>query len=244
MKENKISKIKDMLQVKPKEVTDAIAERGERQLFRLSVIIDVLYALMIYKLFTLMPNPQVDGFGRDDLYKVLTESVLNYTVIFIGLALVIIYWGLSNVQFGNLKRTNPMHSTISIMQVFALMLYIYFVRLDAEFGGEVLLMQLQSLFLAFAGFLSVGSWHYSVKNDLVSDAPSAIEKETLYIKLIPEPVVSLLTFPLAWFGPLVWTLGWLLLIPVGWALKKYRAHLRFMSVLKEKEKIEDSKLED
>ena len=212
-----------------KEITQALVERGEKQLFRLSVIIDVLYALMIYKLFTLMPNPQIDGFGREELYKVLTESYLNYTVIFIGLVLVILYWGLSNVQFGNLALTDGKHATLSIMQIFALMLYIYFVRLDAQFEGEVSLMQMQSLFLAIAGILSVWSWHYAVKNNLISEAPSKIEKETLYIKLIPEPLVSVLTFPLAWFGPLVWTRGWLLLIPVGWAMKKYRSHLRFVA---------------
>ena len=100
------------------------------------------------------------------------------------------------------------------------MLYIYFVRLDAQFEGVVLLMQMQSLFLAVAGFLSVGSWHYALKNNLVSDAPSKLEKETMYIKFLPEPVVSVLTFPLAWFGPGIWTLGWLLLIPAGWLAKK------------------------
>lgn len=217
------------------DLSEAVIERGTKQLSRLAVLIDVLFALMIYKLFTFMPNPDIDGFGRAELVQVLTESYLNYTVIFIGLVLVILYWGLSNVQFGNLARTDGKHATLSIMQIFALMLYIYFVRLDAQFEGEVSLMQMQSLFLAIAGILSVLSWHYAVKNNLVSNAPSAIEKQTLYIKLIPEPLVSILTFPLAWFGPLVWTLGWLLLIPVGWALKKYRNHLRFMAV-KEEEK--------
>ena len=207
--------IKKLLNTK-KEITQALVERGEKQLFRLGVIIDVLYALMIYKLFTLMPNPEIDNFGREELYKVLTESYLNYTVIFIGLVLIILYWGMSNLQFGNLKRTDSKHSALSIMQIFSLMLYIYFVRLDAEFKGEVLLMQMQSLFLAIAGFLSIWSWYYSLKNNLVSDAPSKSEKEAMYIKLMPEPIVSALTFPLAWFGPGIWTLGWLLLIPVGW----------------------------
>ncbi len=217
---DKVKKLSN--KVLPKtEITQAIIERGEKQLSRLGVIIDVLYALMIYKLFTLMPNPQVDGFGRDELYKVLTESYLNYTVIFIGIVLIILYWGLSNLQFGNMNRTNSTHSTLSILQIFSLMLYIYFVRLDAEFPGEVLLMQLQSTLLALAGFLFMGSWHYALKNNLVSDAPTKVEKETMYIKFLPEPVVSLITLPLAVFGPLVWTLGWLLLIPAGWLAKKY-----------------------
>jgi hypothetical protein len=113
------------------------------------------------------------------------------------------------------------------------MLYIYFVRLDAEFGGEVLLMQLQSLFLAIAGFLSLWSWHYAIKKNLISEAPTKLEKETMYLKFLPEPVVSLLTFPLAWFGPLVWTLGWLMLIPAGWIFKKYRHKISFMNLQEE-----------
>ena len=68
--------IKNLLKSK-QEITKALVERGEKQLFRLGVIIDVLYALMIFKLFTLMPNPEIDHFGREELYKVLTESYLN-----------------------------------------------------------------------------------------------------------------------------------------------------------------------
>ena len=209
-----------------KEVTEAIIERGVKQLKRLSVMIDVLYALMIYKLFTFLPNPEIDGFGREELYKVLTESYLNYTVIFIGIVLIILYWGLSNSLFGNLKRTNGTHATLSIMQIFALMLYVYFVRLDAQFEGETSLMMMQSIFLALAGILSVFSWHYALKNDLVSDAPSKKEKEDMYIKLLPEPVVSIITIPFAFFGPGIWTLGWLLIIPAGWLVKKVTPRLR------------------
>ncbi len=211
-----------------KEITQSLIERSSKQLLRLGVIIDVLYALMIYKLFTFMPNPDIDNFGREELYKVLTESYLNYTIIFIGLVLIILYWGMSNLQFGNLIRTDSTHSAISILQIFALMLYIYFVRLDAQFEGEVILMQLQSFFLAIAGVLSVWSWHYSLKNNLISDILTTLDKEMMYNKLIPEPIVSLITIPLAWFGPGIWTLGWLLLIPVGWGLKKYR-QMKFTS---------------
>jgi hypothetical protein len=217
-----------MFKIKKNEITQALIERGEKQLFRLSVIVDVLYALMIYKLFTFMPNPDVDHFGKEQLTKVLAESYLNYAVIFIGIVLVIIYWGSSNLQFGNLKRTNSTHSVLSILQIFSLMLYIYFVRLDAEFPGEVLLMQLQSGFLAIAGILAVWSWQYAIKNELTTETQTEVEKGSMFLKLMPEPIVSILTFPLAWFGPTVWMLGWLMLIPVGWLLKRYRDNLKFV----------------
>jgi hypothetical protein len=209
-----------------KDHTDATKARGAKQLLRLEVMIDVLFALMIYKLFTFMPSPEVDGFGREELYQVLSESYLNYTVIFIGLVLVIMYWGMNNLQFGNLVRTDGKHASLSILQVFTLMLYIYFVRLDAQFEGEVFLMQLQSIFLAIAGFLSVISWHYAIKNDLVSEDPTELENDKLYIKLMPEPIVAVLTIPLAFFGPLVWTLGWLLLIPVGYFSKVIQKYMK------------------
>jgi hypothetical protein len=207
--------IKKYLKLKA-DATDASRAREARQLIRLEIMIDVLFALMIYKLFAFMPNPDVDKFGSDELLRVLTESYLNYSVIIIGLVLVILYWGMNNLQFGNLERTDSWHATLSILQVFTLMIYTYFVRLDVQFGNHLLLMQLQSLFLALAGIFAVGSWHYAIKNHLVSDDPTDLEKDTMYIKLMNEPVVSLLTFPLAWLGPLVWTLGWLLLLPVGY----------------------------
>jgi len=210
--------IKKYLKIKS-ELTDAAKTRGARQLIRLEVMIDVLFALMIYKLFTFMPSPEVDGFGREELYQVLSESYLNYTVIVIGLMLIIIYWRMNNLQFGNLIRTNGNHASLSILQVFSLMIYIYFVRLDAQFEGEVFLMVMQSLFLALAGFLSVGSWHYAIKNALVSDDMTELENDKMYIKLMPEPIVAALTIPLAYFGPLIWTLGWLALIPVGYLAK-------------------------
>lgn len=201
------------------EYSDAAKTRGARQLFRLEVMIDVLFALMIYKLFTFMPSPEIDGFGREELYQVLTESYLNYTVILIGLVLVIIYWGMNNFQFGNLVRSDGKHASLSILQIFTLMLYIYFVGLDAEFEGDVFLMQLQSIFLALAGFLGVASWHYALKNGLVEEDLTELEKDKMYIRFMPEPIVAILTIPLAYFGPLVWTLGWLLLIPVGYLSK-------------------------
>ena len=57
----------------------------------------------------------------------------------------------------------------------------------------------------------------------------------MYLKYLPEPIVSVLTLPLAYFGPLVWTLGWLLLIPVGWGLKKYRHRIKFLNLKDEAE---------
>ena len=65
-----------------------------------------------------------------------------------------------------------------------------------EFDGAVITLRMESISLAVAGFLSVLSWYYSIKNKLVSDSLTKEEKAKTYLKLLPEPIVSLLTIPL------------------------------------------------
>lgn len=220
--------IKKILKSK-QEITQAMLERGEKQLFRLAFIIDVLYALLIYKLFMFLPRPEIDGFTKDDLVDVLSTSYLNYLMMFVGFVLILIYWGQSNLMFGNLKRTDGKHAVLSLLQVISLMVYLYFVRLDVEFDGAVIALQMESVFLAISGFMGVWSWHYARKKQLISDNVTHDEVSKVYLKILPEPVVSVLSFPFAAFGPDIWTLSWLLLIPVGmiakWLQKRINAKM-------------------
>lgn len=208
-----------------KEVSDATVERGEKQLSRLATIIDVLYALIIFQIFLFLPRPDVDHFNVDELMNVLKSSGPVYLVMLVGMVMVIIYWGQSNLQFGNLKRTDSKHAALSIIQTFSLMLYFYFVRLDVELGGAVITLKMESVFLALAGFISIWSWYYSIKNGLVSNRVDSKEENSVYLQLMPEPIVSVLTFPFAYFGPDIWTLSWLLLIPVSIIIKKIRKRM-------------------
>ena len=207
--------------LKPKpEITKAMVDREMRQLFRLQTLIDVVYGIMLFRIFLFLPRPEVDGFGAKDLVKVLSESYLNYLMIIVGIFMLIVYWGQSNMQFGNLERTRTPHAILSILQVVFLLLYFYFVRLDVQFDGAAIALQMESIFLALAGLMSILGWHYAVKNHLIADALSEEEKYEVYLKLYPEPIVSVLTFPFAFFGPDAWTASWLLLIPVTMITKR------------------------
>lgn len=194
------------------------------------MVIDVLFALLIFTLFQFLPRPDVDHFTRETMIEVFSKSYINYLAVIVGIILVLIYWNQNNSLFGNLVRTDARHATISILSVFSLMLYLYFVRLDLELDGATLALQMESVTLALAGFLSIWSWHYAIKHDLVSESVKKTEQEGLYLKLLPEPIVAALTFPLAVFGPDIWTLGWILLIPVTWVLKKWRKRLTFLAL--------------
>jgi uncharacterized membrane protein len=218
------------------ELTDANLERGRRQLIRLQVVIDVLFALLIFTLFQFLPRPDIDNFTKDTIVEAFMASGTNFMIIGVGIILVLIYWNQNNMQFGNLDRTDGKHATISILSIFCLMLYLYFVRLDVELDGVVIALQLESVTLALSGFLSIYSWHYAIKNNLVSDKIKTIDQDGVYLKLMPEPIVAVLSLPFATFGADIWTLSWLLLIPVGWGLKKYRHRIKFLALKKEEPK--------
>ena len=208
------------------EATPSQLERGERQLTRVMTIIDVLYGLMIFRAFLLMPNPEVDNFTASELVTVFKTSYLNYLVMTVGMILILLYWGQSHVIFGNLKRTDGNISVMAILQAFFVLLYLYFIRLDVEMGGQTLVLRLESISLAIAGGMGVWAWHYANKQGLISDKVTALEKDKTYLKLMPEPIVSVLTIPFAVFGPDIWTLSWLLMIPTSMVLKRVRKNMK------------------
>jgi len=208
------------------DITPAIVERGERQLNRIMIIIDVLYALMIFQLFLMMPHPEIDNFTANELVTVLKTSYINYLAMFVGMVLILLYWGQNHVVFGNLDRTDGTLSVIAILQTFTLMLYLYFVRLDLEMGGQTLVLRLESVSLAIAGGIGVWAWHYANKRQLFSDKLSDLEVDKTYLKLMPEPITSILTIPFAVFGPDIWTMSWLLMIPVSYILKRIRKRMK------------------
>lgn len=211
--------------VQRKELNEAAKERGNMQLRRLATIIDVIYGLLIFRIFMALPRPEIDGFGKDQLVEVLKSSSTNYLVMLVGLVMILIYWGQSNLMFGNLRRTDGKHSTLSILQAFSLLIYFYFVRLDVELDGAIITLQMESVFLALSGLFGIASWYYSEKNGLISDKVDQTEKDKTYLSLLPEPIVSVLTFPFAFFGADIWTLSWLLLIPVGFITKRIQKNL-------------------
>ena len=228
MKPNPLLKVFDN-SASDAELPESLRERGIKQLARLGVVIDVLFALMIFNIFMFLPRPELDNFDASNMMQVMRDSYVNYLVMIVGIILILVYWNQSNMQFGNLERTDGKHSTISLLQVISLMVYLYFVRLDTQLGGSTFILQMESVTLALAGFLSIWSWHYAIRNKLITSSVTKLDQDKVYLKLMPEPIVSVLSFPFAWFGPGIWTASWLLLIPVGWALKKYRDRLTFLA---------------
>ena len=208
-----------------KEITKAQIERGAGLLKSVNVVINVLYALLIFQVFLILPRPDDPELKYHSLGQIYSENIDQLLVIIVGLILIIMYWIQFNRQLGNLVRSSPIHAALSILQMFFLMLYLYFVRFDMEFDGMKLALQMESIFLALAGFLGAFNWRYARDRKLTSDQIDDDEEIGLFYSLLPEPLASLFTLPFASFGPGIWTLSFLSIIPIGYVLKIMRKRL-------------------
>jgi hypothetical protein len=134
-------------------------------------------------------------------------------MIFIGIFLIITYWGQNNRIFGNLVRTNSVHAVLSILQLILLLLYLYTVVFEMEFPGLPISLAAQSLTLALTGYVAVITWNYARKNRrLLSDAIDDKEAFQLETSIFAEPLAATFTIPFAFLGPTAWNLSWLSLI--------------------------------
>jgi len=204
-----------------KEITLAQKERDAKQLRRLQTLMDVVFGVLIIRVFTLLPHFVSAETGEFDPLVIFTETGENFIMFLIGFILICIYWFQSNKTSGNLVSTDGKHTMLSILQLFFLLLYLYSVRLDMETQSDVLALFMQSVSLALAGFAGVAAWIYVSKHaEMVSEAVSAGEANELKISILSEPLAAAFTIPFAFIGPGIWNLSWLSVIVFGIFLKK------------------------
>ena len=115
-----------------------------------------------------------------------------------------------------------MHATLAVVQMICLMIYLYFVRFDMEYDGMKLALQMESIFLALAGFIAAYNWRHARRNGLTSDQIDKNEELNIFYKILPEPMASLFTLPFASLGPIYWTIAFLSIIPFTYILKMIR----------------------
>lgn len=204
-----------------KEKTQAQKERDERQLRRLQTLMDVVFGVLLIRVFMLLPHLTNPESGRIDPLVIFTETGENFIMFVIGFILICIYWFQSNKTSGNLVSTDGKHTTLSILQLFFLLLYLYSVRLDMETNSDVLALFMQSVSLALAGFAGVAAWVYATKHtEMASEAVSPEEANDLKISILAEPLAAVVTIPFAFIGPGIWNLSWLSVIVLGIFLKR------------------------
>jgi uncharacterized membrane protein len=192
-------------------VTKALIERGHKQLRRLEVFTDIIFALVFFRVFLLLPNLGKIGSGEKvSIREFYSQNPDSLEMILIGVIMTLIYWSNTVKAYGNLDHTDGKHAALSFLQLFSLLLYIYCVRMELVFRGELLPLLLQSIALAVVGLLGVAAWSYALKNRrLLSEAITDKEAAELRLEFLNEPVTALITIPFVWVGTTAWTLAWL-----------------------------------
>jgi uncharacterized membrane protein len=210
------------LRAPKQERTKAVIEREKGQLQRLERVIDVLYALALWRTVTLLPQPtaaEIEAAGG--LARGMWGAADEFMLPLVGVALVLIYWSQNNMLFGNLNRTDSKHAGMAIFQVMLVMMFGYFIRMGIAVGDLPEILAAQSIALLLAGVAAIVGWRHALKNrHLVSAALSDGEARILSQRILVEPIVALITIPIAWLGPRPYTLAFLLGIPlVGWLFR-------------------------
>lgn len=186
-------------------------KRSILQLSRLERIMDVVFALVIWRLFTFLPTQDVDGNKWASVTEMLLAEWKVFVFVLLAVVIVIIYWLQNNSLLGNLKKTDAIHTTISIFQLFFVLLFLYAIGSGVRIGSGVDSSAFESISAMMVGLLSLLAWHYAMhKGDLLD--PELRAEDAVYIrkKNMAEPITAAITIPFAFVGPIAWELSWFL----------------------------------
>lgn len=180
---------------------------GARQLARLETLIDVVYAVAIWRLFMFLPRPMEDE--TRSVWEIFTDDPRPVVTVIIGLAIVIIYWMQNNLLFRHLERTDTRHTVLSILQIFCLLLFLYAIRLGTNYDPAKDLRVFESLTALLVGVPSYFAWrHAKYKGKLVSPTLSKSEANAISVRILAEPITAAVTLPFAFFAPALWEITW------------------------------------
>ncbi len=183
--------------------------RGARQLRRLETLTDVVYAIVLWRLFMLIPRPGIGTGAWTSVRDYLANEWIALALVAIGVAFTIIYWLQSNTLFSSLKRTDTRHTTLCIVQIFFVLIFLYSLRLGIELGGSLGTRLVESCAAAAVGLTAAWAWNYARRGRrLLRPEVSTEEAEALAKRIMAEPATAIATIPMAFLGPVFWELTW------------------------------------
>lgn len=193
------------------------------QLSRLERLSDVIYAIVLWRLFVLIPKPVSAEGAWHSAGEYLSQNGFTLAVVLIGVVFVIIYWSQSNTLLGNLRKSDGTHTVLSILQLFALLLFMLSLNMGVLLGGSVFTRLFESIMASIVGLTASIAWMYAIKNRrLLQPDVSDFDAQKILDTVMAEPITALFTIPFAFAGPWAWEISWLFLFPAGFILKRIR----------------------
>jgi len=201
----------------------ARSRRESMQLQRLARMIDVVYAIVIWRTFILLPNPTAEQLTREHIGSFLSDNIGAFLMVLIAIVVTIVYWIQNNVVFGNLQSTDSRHSILSILQLFFLLAFLVSLREGIELGPSTGTRALESVTAALVGIAGGWSWAYAIKNHRLL-LPEVTGQYALRLRdrILAEPITAVITIPCAFVGPIIWEISWLSYPLVVWLVRKRR----------------------
>ena len=182
--------------------------RWVRQLARLETLMDVVYALAIWRLFQFLPRPMENE--TRTVWELFTDDPRSVLTVAIGIIIVIIYWMQNNLLFGHLERTDTRHTALSILQIFCLLLFLYAIALGTNYEAATDLRVFESVTALLVGIPSYWAWrHAKYQGKLISPSLSKKDADAISIQILAEPITAAVTIPFAFFTPVLWEVAWL-----------------------------------
>ena len=205
------------------ERLSAAEARGLKQLGRLETLMDVIFAITIWHIFSVMPTPPEDTEQLSSRTFML-DNVGAFVIAGLAVAIVIAYWLQNNALFGNLARTDNRHTAIGVAQMFFLLVFLYSISISIAFPASPATRVGESVAAVLVGLTSVVGWYYARKDRrLLAPEISDADAAALQDRIFAEPLTALLTIPCAFVGPGAWELAWLAYPVIAGLLRRRRA---------------------
>jgi uncharacterized membrane protein len=184
--------------------------RESLQLRRLARMVDVVYAITIWRAIMMFPRPTAEQLSWEHIGAFLKASSGDFLGVMVGIVIVIIYWLQNNALFGNLQTTDSRHTILSILQLFFLLLFLLSSRLSIDLGSSNGTRMFESIAAALVGITSSWGWSYAIKNHRLL-LPEVTEQYAYRLRdrHLAEPLTALITIPMVFVGAIPWEISWL-----------------------------------
>jgi len=126
----------------------------------------------------------------------------------ISILMVSVYWIQNNKLFKYLHQTNTIHTLLSMLNLFFLLLFLYSVGLSIRFEGDKDALITQSMAAFIYSLTAYITWRYAVRKGLTLSDLSLEDAKVLSRENLSEPVTALFSLPFAIATPLLWELSW------------------------------------
>lgn len=199
------------------------ARRETRQLKRLERLMDVVFALILWRAITFFPTPTDKQFSWEKIGPFLSANIGDLAFVLIGILVVIVFWLQNNLLFGNLHATDKSHTIISILQLFFLLIFVRSLRVGVELEPSYITRTLESISAAIVGVVSSWGWWYAIKNRRLL-SPEVTDQYALQLRdrILAEPLTAFITLPFAFVNPILWEISWCSYPLVVWLVRRRR----------------------